>query len=435
MHRTAWLAVSLALLTVAPLAATALPDKTEPQMNLGEKVEVSDLGILAPLGCSLGSGQTVLAEGAATTGTLTASTGANCEFVFTPNPAFNGARFVMSPATSDFDLYIKKGAVPTTSVYDCRPFSGGTATETCLAAVTDATPIYAMVRRFGGSGDFTISAQSKNLSPLCPAGNNALAVGATVEAAAVQAVGGACYYQLTPDPAADVLSLTGTPEGAAFGMYVKRGAVPTTSSYDCIASASFVVRTCNVVLDGQDVYVMMRRSSAAGVGQFSLTSAAVSYPQLTPGQPIQATVPHLGLQYYKVIAPAGSKAVAVGIVGTSPAYACNAADALSGGAVCGPELGAQTDADLYVRHASRGALPYTLYDCRSWSIGTNDVCVLSTDAAGALAQAGVGGSPLDNADLGPSPVNVKNYVADGKYFVAVRGYRGPADYTITAVVV
>jgi hypothetical protein len=42
-----------------------------------------------------------------------------------------GARATLTISSGDADLYVKKGAQPTASSYDCRPYADGTATETC----------------------------------------------------------------------------------------------------------------------------------------------------------------------------------------------------------------------------------------------------------------------------------------------------------------
>lgn len=436
MQRTVLMALLLGLLTATPAVAADL-FKTDPTPAVEEKTAAAQgLGVLAPLGCSLGSGQTVLVDGVSVTGTLDATTGANCEFVYNPPLTHNGAKFTMAPATSDFDLYIKKGAVPTTSVYDCRPFSGGTTVETCLAAVADGTPIYVMVRRFSGSGDFTITGSATTIHPQCDAGNLPLATGESVAYSTPVALGAACYFQLTPGANDDIVRFVATPEGAAYGLYVKRGSVPTTSSYDCIASSSFLVRTCEVVADGRDMFVMVRRSSSTGLGQFSLDAIAITLPQLALGQPVQAQVAQGQYQYYKVVVPAGSKLLAVAIAGPSPAYACNALEFAAAEQVCGAEVGTQADADLYVAHQSKGKLPTTLsstHDCRSIAIGTQDACLFSSDLSGAMAAGSVPSDPLAVQGLGAGPMNVKGYIGDGKYFVGVRGFTGPADYVITAV--
>ncbi|MFY0578315.1 PPC domain-containing protein [Cystobacter fuscus] len=75
---------------------------------------------------------------------LSASTGA-AKYYYLDVPAGLASTFAISGGTGDADLYVKAGATPTTSSYDCRPYLTGNA-ETCtIAAKSAATRIYVMV--------------------------------------------------------------------------------------------------------------------------------------------------------------------------------------------------------------------------------------------------------------------------------------------------
>lgn len=52
--------------------------------------------------------------------------------------------------TGDADLYVRKGAAPTTSSYDCRPYKSGSA-ESCSVAVTANGDVYVMVNGYAAS--------------------------------------------------------------------------------------------------------------------------------------------------------------------------------------------------------------------------------------------------------------------------------------------
>ncbi|KFA93940.1 M4 family metallopeptidase [Archangium violaceum] len=87
-----------------------------------------------------------LTNGVAKTG-LSASTG-NALYYYLDVPASKASSFVLSGGSGDADLYVKAGATPTTSVYDCRPYLSGNA-ETCsIGAKTAATRMYVMVRAY-----------------------------------------------------------------------------------------------------------------------------------------------------------------------------------------------------------------------------------------------------------------------------------------------
>jgi vibriolysin len=63
-------------------------------------------------------------------------------------PASKPVSFVMSGGTGDADMYVKFGATPTTTVYDCRPYLTGNA-ETCsMAAKTTAGTYTIMLKAY-----------------------------------------------------------------------------------------------------------------------------------------------------------------------------------------------------------------------------------------------------------------------------------------------
>jgi vibriolysin len=87
-----------------------------------------------------------LTNGVAVTG-LSASTGA-AKYYYLDVPASRTSTFAISGGTGDADLYVKAGATPTTSSYDCRPYLTGNA-ETCnMPSKTVSTRFYVMVNAY-----------------------------------------------------------------------------------------------------------------------------------------------------------------------------------------------------------------------------------------------------------------------------------------------
>ena len=63
--------------------------------------------------------------------------------------------FDISP--SDVDLYVRTGEKPTLSAYDCRPYSGGTTSETCADSSPTAGRWWIGVNNYGlGAISFTV---------------------------------------------------------------------------------------------------------------------------------------------------------------------------------------------------------------------------------------------------------------------------------------
>lgn len=58
-----------------------------------------------------------------------------------------GTHTVRLSGTGDADLYVRNGEAPTTSAYDCRPYSGGS-DEVCTVTLSEPTEVFAMVRGY-----------------------------------------------------------------------------------------------------------------------------------------------------------------------------------------------------------------------------------------------------------------------------------------------
>ncbi len=89
---------------------------------------------------------TALTNGVALT-SQSASTGAEKHY-YLDVPASKASTFVSSGGTGDADLYVRIGAAPTTSSYNCRPYLSGNA-ETCnIAAQATNQRMYVMLRAY-----------------------------------------------------------------------------------------------------------------------------------------------------------------------------------------------------------------------------------------------------------------------------------------------
>jgi len=63
--------------------------------------------------------------------------------------------FTLSGGTGDPDLYVRKGAAPTVSLYDCRPYRGTTREEVC--SFTEPGTYYVMVRGYSDYSGWTLT--------------------------------------------------------------------------------------------------------------------------------------------------------------------------------------------------------------------------------------------------------------------------------------
>jgi PKD repeat protein len=91
-------------------------------------------------------GDSVLDNGVAKTN-LSGAKDADDHYTMEVPAGVTGLNFVIAGGSGDADLYVRFGAAPTTSTYDCRPYKGGNE-ETCSIATAQAGTYYVMVRAY-----------------------------------------------------------------------------------------------------------------------------------------------------------------------------------------------------------------------------------------------------------------------------------------------
>lgn len=105
---------------------------------------------------STGGGGTALTNGVAVTG-LSASTGGSTSTytLVVPSGATN-LKFVTSGGSGDADLYVRLGSAPTTSGWDCRPYTSGN-NETCAFATPTPGTYYVALRAYSTFSGVTLT--------------------------------------------------------------------------------------------------------------------------------------------------------------------------------------------------------------------------------------------------------------------------------------
>jgi vibriolysin len=165
-------------------------------------------------------------------------------------------RLVVSLAggTGDGDLFVKYGAAPSTSLYDCRPYKSGN-TESCTFPSPPAGTWYVMVNAYSAYSGATLKATYS--------GGDADGSGSGVPT--TQTVTGTALRNLsTHHGAFDVVAGTSFEvEMAGSGdpdLYVRFGAQPTTTAYHCRPFLSGAAERCSlsVPLGQSKVYLMVR---------------------------------------------------------------------------------------------------------------------------------------------------------------------------------
>jgi len=123
----------------------------------------------------------------------------------------------------DVDLYVKVGQAPTATVYDCRPYLGGSA-ETCVVTLTAPAKIFVSVKGYT-TGFFTLAILGEGGGSTPPPAWAGLDESSTVAK-------GAAKTYATPTLAAGRYAFTLSGTGDA-DLYVRSGVAPTTALYDC----------------------------------------------------------------------------------------------------------------------------------------------------------------------------------------------------------
>ncbi|TQV66500.1 S8 family serine peptidase [Exilibacterium tricleocarpae] len=175
----------------------------------------------------------VLENGVVETG-LSGSTGTELFFTLEVPAGAGDLSFQLSGGSGDADLYVKFGSAPTTGSYDCRPFVSGN-NETCDISSARAGTYYVMVRAYstfsGVSlvGSFT-EGGGGGISETDLSGARFSWTRYTIEVA--------------PGSTALEVSIAGGSGDA--DLYVRAGAAPTLSAYNCRPYRNGNNETCSI---------------------------------------------------------------------------------------------------------------------------------------------------------------------------------------------
>jgi len=165
------------------------------------------------------------------------------------------------------------------------------------------------------------------------------------------------YTMDVPAGATDISFVTSGGSGDA-DMYVKFGATPTDSSYDCRPYKNGNSESCTGTSSGGTYYVRVKAYST-----FSGLSLTGNYSTSTPGgnDPINDTLSNISVtqgqwQRYTQVLPAGYANMTISISGGSG------------------------DADLYIRQGAQSTS--SVYDCRPYKNGNNESCSFTSPGEG-----------------------------------------------------
>lgn len=191
-----------------------------------------------------------------------ASSSSNLTFTIDVPAGSTNLSFTMSGGTGDADLYVRYGAAPTSSTYDCRPYQSGN-NESCPVGNVQAGTYHVMLSPYsaftgvsllasftedgGGSGGGTGSAElnESNLSG---------------------AQGSSRYFTLDVPAGATNLAFNLSGGTGDADMYVRFGSQPTSSSYDCRPYQSGNNESCPIANAQEGIYHIMLQGYSAYSG-------------------------------------------------------------------------------------------------------------------------------------------------------------------------
>lgn len=172
-------------------------------------------------------GTSVLEKGVAKTN-LSGAASSNTYYTFTVPAGATNLTFNMSGGTGDADMYVKFGAQPTSSSYDCRPYKSGNA-ESCSFSTTQAGTYHVMLNAYSAYSGVSLIADYTPAS-----GGGGGNQGATLTESNISIARRAWkHYTVTVPAGMSTLTVDIAGGSGDADLYVKRGSQPTTSSYDC----------------------------------------------------------------------------------------------------------------------------------------------------------------------------------------------------------
>jgi vibriolysin len=171
--------------------------------------------------------------------------------------------------TGDADLYLQGGSKPTLTTYTCRPYITGNS-ETCTITSPAAGDYWVMLNAYAAysgvtlTGTYTGGGGGGGGDPLLT--NGVPVTGISGATSSTQ------FWRITA-PAGKTLTVKITGSTGDADLYTRKGARPTTTTYDCRPYLSGDNETCTTTnTAASDYYVMVR-----GYAAFSGVSLVASY--------------------------------------------------------------------------------------------------------------------------------------------------------------
>ncbi|MFP2930215.1 M4 family metallopeptidase [Pyxidicoccus sp. 3LG] len=168
-------------------------------------------------------------------------------------------KFTTTGGSGDADLYVRFGAAPDSATYDCRPYQSGNA-ETCTITNIQAGTYYVMLNAYSTYSGVTLTGTYTTGTP----SGNVLQNNVPVTGLAAASGASVSYTIDVPANTRVVINTTGGTGDA--DLYVRFGAAPTTTSYNCRPYLSGNTESCSLTNTTAGKYYIMVRGYTAFSG-------------------------------------------------------------------------------------------------------------------------------------------------------------------------
>jgi hypothetical protein len=317
----------------------------------------------------------------------------------------NGIQFTISGGTGNADMYLRKGAKPTTSNYDYRPDDPSRDNnESATASGNDlAGTWYVLLHATRAYEGLTLSVRYSS-TPTPPA---VVTLSNGVPVSGISGAAGAeRFYKIEVPAGQQKLEIQMSGGTGDADLYVRRGSLPTTSQYDYRPYQLGNNETVAVTNPaGGTWYIMIR-----GYQSFAGITLLATYGGGTTPDPIitlKNGVAVTGIKgaagsetFYRIDVPSGQSKLEV---------------AMSGGT---------GDADLYVRRGSKPTM--TEWDYRPYLLGNNETVTINNPPAGTYYIMLKGYQPFDGITLKATYTPVSETIPALSNGVPVTGLSGAA---------
>ena len=201
----------------------------------------------------------VLTNGVGVSG-LSSGKGTRKYFTLEVPAGHTSLRFDTSGGTGDVDMYVRYGAEPTHTAYDCRPYAAGNV-ESCSFTSPQAGTWHVMLYAYASYASVSLKGtySGGGGTPVTETSSG------TVNKGAQTLLGPFSVMPGTPFK----VEMTGSRNP---DLYVRFGSAPTTRLYDCRPALSGAYETCELTVPaGQSTAYVMVRGAGQGTASYTLT--------------------------------------------------------------------------------------------------------------------------------------------------------------------